>query len=38
MQPLRIGIVVALISASAVFGPSLGLSPAWITVAEARPG
>ena len=33
MQPLRIGIVVALISASAVLGPSLGLSPAWITVA-----
>ncbi|MEB3176545.1 MAG: hypothetical protein VKJ87_02985 [Synechococcus sp.] len=33
MQPLRIGIVVALISAAAVLGPSLGLSPAWITVA-----
>tara|TARA_E500000178_G_scaffold49408_1_gene44752 strand:+ start:4779 stop:5432 length:654 start_codon:yes stop_codon:yes gene_type:complete len=32
MNPARIGVVVALLSAAAVLGPSIGLSPAWITV------
>lgn len=32
MSPVRIGVVVALLTAGAVFGPSIGLSPAWITV------
>ena len=34
-QPLAAGLAVALVSLAAILGPSLGLSPWWITLATA---